>query len=40
MDIPKGPLNRIRLGAIGGQEEQLEATMAHENSLLTWRSQT
>src|SRR6266511_3525575 len=33
MDIPKGALNRIGLGAIGWQEEQLEAGMRRQPPL-------
>src|SRR5438128_9538834 len=33
MDIPKGPLNRIGLGAVSRQEEHLEAGMCRQPLL-------
>src|SRR5438876_10326873 len=33
MDIPKGALNRIGLGAVSRQEEQLEAGMCRQPAL-------
>jgi len=34
MDIPQGPLNRIRLGAAGGQEEQREELLGRRVEIV------